>query len=66
MYCFRIRVQITCKPCEFVLCFVLGYEFRRLVSLVICYLNCFRIRTLKVCKPCLLFDCLSVRYCLMP
>ena len=46
--------------------FVLGYEFRRLVSLVICYLYCFRIRTLEVCKPCLLFDCLWVRYRLMP
>jgi len=46
----------------FVLCIGLGYEFRRLVSLVICYLYCFRIRTPEVRKPCLLFDCLRVRY----
>jgi len=53
-------------PCCFVLCCVLGYEFRRLVSLVFCYLNCFRIRIPEVHKPCLLFDCLWVRYHLMP
>ena len=40
--------------CLFVVCFVSGYEFRGLVSLVICYLYCFRIRTLEVHKPGLL------------
>jgi len=66
MYCFRIRVQETCMLCLFLLCFVLGYEFGRLVSFVICYMYCFRIQTLEVCKPSLLFDCLWVRYHLIP
>jgi len=46
----------------FVLCIVLGYGFRRLVSLVNCYLYYFRIQTPEVCKLCLLFDCLWFRY----
>ena len=39
----------------FVLCSVLGYELRRLVSLVICFMYCFRIRAQETRKPCYLF-----------
>jgi len=37
MFCFRIQVQGTRKPCYLILVlFVLGYELRKCVSLVYC------------------------------